>query len=152
MAAYRREYDVAYRYGISSEQLGEMSDEQGGLCAICRALPAKCIDHDHETGEIRGLLCPSCNTGLGYFKDDPTLLRSAIEYLARPRSGLVVRRVRVGYQAGERHYRATLTAEQVAEIRELLAAGHTGAELAPRFGVGRSTISRIKMRKERFAA
>lgn len=51
-----------------------------GRCAIC-GLPEKAIDHNHATGEVRGLLCGSCNTGLGFFRDSPKLLRKAAEYL-----------------------------------------------------------------------
>ena len=68
-----------------------MESQQGGVCAICKK-PEKskwnteqpmllAVDHDHETGRVRGLLCNNCNTGLGKFMDDPDLLSSAIEYL-----------------------------------------------------------------------
>ena len=60
--------------------------EQNGRCAICGVpeyeLPSRLyIDHDHETGKVRGLLCPSCNTGLGHLKDDPEVLLRACIYL-----------------------------------------------------------------------
>ena len=61
-----------------------MHDAQGGLCAICgRKQPEKwlAVDHDHETGVIRGLLCSRCNSGLGQFKDNPDRLRLAADYL-----------------------------------------------------------------------
>lgn len=65
---------------------------QCGACALCGKVPGedpergrnqKClhVDHDHKTGKIRGLLCSSCNRGLGYFGDDPVVLRRAAEYL-----------------------------------------------------------------------
>jgi hypothetical protein len=64
---------------------------QGGRCAICGKVPRSrrlAVDHDHKTGEVRGLLCASgdfgCNKGLGYFNDDPELLRRAYEYLVDP--------------------------------------------------------------------
>jgi molybdopterin-biosynthesis enzyme MoeA-like protein len=50
---------------------------QQGLCAICEAAPAKHVDHDHETGAVRALLCFVCNGGLGQFKDNETLLHAA---------------------------------------------------------------------------
>lgn len=59
---------------------------QGGGCAICgeslgtRALP---IDHDHNTGTNRGILCSLCNGGLGMFRDRTALLESAIQYLEK---------------------------------------------------------------------
>lgn len=63
---------------------------QGGLCAICRRpqtgrwksrLKQLGVDHDHVTGEIRGLLCDGCNHGLGSFRNDPALLAAGIDYL-----------------------------------------------------------------------
>lgn len=59
---------------------------QNGRCAVCNRLPAEgearfAFDHDHVTGLTRGVLCPSCNGGLGCFRDDPVKLRSAITYL-----------------------------------------------------------------------
>jgi hypothetical protein len=64
----------------------ELLSAQDGRCAICgaeRGTRRLAIDHDHTTGFIRGLLCVRCNTGLGSFRDDPELLRKAIEYLDR---------------------------------------------------------------------
>jgi len=58
-----------------------MLEEQGGLCAICRAAPAAHVDHDHATGKVRGLLCFNCNGGLGQFKDRIQVLEAAIGYL-----------------------------------------------------------------------
>jgi hypothetical protein len=55
---------------------------QGGLCAICRAAPAAHVDHDHETGAVRALLCFNCNGGLGQFKDSPHFLHAAAYYVA----------------------------------------------------------------------
>lgn len=79
------------RYGITLEQYEQMLEAQGGVCAICgrpeRSKVYKhgprslAVDHGHETGRIRGLLCFSCNTNLGKFDHDLDLLRSAIEYL-----------------------------------------------------------------------
>lgn len=61
---------------------------QNNSCAICLkqfewSRDAK-IDHDHKTGRVRGILCPQCNTGLGFFKDNPFILRNAIRYLEKP--------------------------------------------------------------------
>ena len=59
-------------------------DEQKNMCAICgRKDESKvlCVDHDHKTGTIRGLLCNGCNVGLGNLKDDIQILQSAIAYL-----------------------------------------------------------------------
>lgn len=74
-------------YGITPEEYAALLDRQLGRCAICRADSAGGrggwhVDHDHNTGKVRGLLCHSCNLGLGHLKDDPALLRAAMEYLA----------------------------------------------------------------------
>ncbi|SFF46060.1 Recombination endonuclease VII [Blastococcus tunisiensis] len=59
-----------------------MLRDQDGLCAICRVAPAVHVDHDHETGAVRALLCFNCNGGLGQFRDDPDVLRAAADYVA----------------------------------------------------------------------
>jgi hypothetical protein len=71
------------RYGIQREQVERMLDEQGGLCLICqRDLAGKGhVDHDHETGEVRGILCFPCNGGLGQFREDTAILLRAVQYL-----------------------------------------------------------------------
>jgi hypothetical protein len=73
-------------YGLSMEVFAAMTEAQGFRCAICRADPDGQnlhVDHDHETGAVRGLLCGSCNRALGLFQDDHTILQAAIEYLKR---------------------------------------------------------------------
>lgn len=61
-------------------------EEQNGVCAICwgacQTGKNLAVDHDHLTGEKRGLLCMDCNTALGKFRDNPIFLQRAIEYLA----------------------------------------------------------------------
>jgi hypothetical protein len=80
-----RKYNLKANYGISVEKYEHLYSEQSGKCAICSGdCPTGkrlSVDHDHETGEVRGLLCSSCNNGLGRFKDDPELLRKAGDYL-----------------------------------------------------------------------
>ena len=76
-----RTYHLRRRYGITAEEADVLLDAQGGLCAICKAAPAKHVDHDHATGAVRALLCFNCNGGLGQFKDDPDVLRAAAEYV-----------------------------------------------------------------------
>lgn len=73
-------------FGITIEQYAQMFAEQDGKCAICDTQSENlsrglCIDHDHQTRVIRGLLCTCCNTALGKFRDNPELLRRAIQYL-----------------------------------------------------------------------
>jgi Recombination endonuclease VII len=76
-----RTYHLTRRYGITAEEADEMLAEQGGLCAICQTEPAAHVDHDHDTGRVRELLCFNCNGGLGQFKDEPELLRAAADYV-----------------------------------------------------------------------
>ena len=58
---------------------------QGGVCAICREAPAVHVDHDHATGEVRGMLCFPCNAAIGHLRDDPRVVRAAAAYLERAR-------------------------------------------------------------------
>ncbi|MGY1679847.1 endonuclease VII domain-containing protein [Geodermatophilus sp. SYSU D01176] len=81
-----RTYHLKRRYGITAEEADVMFEAQGGLCAICRTAPAAHVDHDHDTGEVRELLCFNCNGGLGQFKDDPEVLRAAAHYVDRHRA------------------------------------------------------------------
>lgn len=72
------------RRGITPEQLVDAFERQECSCAICRAaieLMDSAIDHNHATGEFRGVLCRQCNRALGMFKDSPAILRSAQQYL-----------------------------------------------------------------------
>ncbi len=78
-----RKRNYKYLYGITVEQVEEMRKKQNGLCAICKVRLATNIDHDHLTGQFRGILCGTCNRGLGIFYDNPTILASAIEYLEK---------------------------------------------------------------------
>ena len=72
----------AGRYGLTPEQIDLLCHIQGDTCAICRvSLATVRVDHDHATGIARGLLCHPCNVGLGWFRDQPDLLRAAANYL-----------------------------------------------------------------------
>jgi Recombination endonuclease VII len=76
-----RTYHLTRRYGITAAEADFMLDEQDGVCAICQSAPAAHVDHDHETGAVRALLCFNCNGGLGQFRDDPAVLRAAADYV-----------------------------------------------------------------------
>lgn len=99
-AAYAVKYRAAGRmrgprlkhsYGISENEYQQMLDTQNGCCAICKRIETRvgrtgavlplCVDHNHTTGDIRGLLCSSCNQGLGFMQDDPDRFRAAANYL-----------------------------------------------------------------------
>ncbi len=70
-------------YGVTPEQAHRIRN--GGACAICEQSRDRLhVDHDHATGQIRGLLCKSCNHGLGMFRDSPQRLTAAIAYLQEP--------------------------------------------------------------------
>ncbi len=97
--AYNREYRAANplmvfasgikrHYGITLADYDVMLEAQGGVCAICGKTPGEngrrlCVDHDHETNEVRGLLCTHCNVVLGYWHDNPETARQAMLYLRR---------------------------------------------------------------------
>lgn len=77
------------QYGITPERYNEILASQGGLCAICLKSPADPrgfrphLDHDHATGQVRGILCGPCNKGLGMFGDELAVIRSALAYLEK---------------------------------------------------------------------
>lgn len=77
------------KYGITPERYEELLAEQNGGCAICGQACSTgqflSVDHDHVTGEVRGLLCRQHNRALGLFDDDPELLRISRDYLLRYR-------------------------------------------------------------------
>ena len=76
------EYKRKWRYGITQEQYDREYKKQNGLCAVLECnRPITDTDHDHETNIVRRLLCRLCNSGLGFFRDSPQLLREATEYL-----------------------------------------------------------------------
>lgn len=78
-----RKENLKYRYNLTVEDYEKMLAQQDGLCLICEEnLPMRShIDHCHKSDVVRGILCPSCNTALGKFKDSPKLLRRAADYL-----------------------------------------------------------------------
>lgn len=83
---YFAEKKYKEKYGITLDEYGEILKEQGGSCAICgqdrgtrdRRMD---VDHCHETGGVRGILCEPCNKGIGMFLDNPEWLESAAHYL-----------------------------------------------------------------------
>ncbi|KKL16712.1 hypothetical protein LCGC14_2492820 [marine sediment metagenome] len=88
-----REFDLKRLYGISLDEYNAMLEAQDGRCVICRRLPGKkrlSVDHNHETGLVRGLLCNRCNLGLGTLGDDHETLTAAEIYMSQeaPKSGL----------------------------------------------------------------
>lgn len=93
-AEYRKQHpdrwygaEIKARYGVSLEQYAAMLKSQNGRCKICRTNTLSVrfkrfsIDHCHDTGKVRGLLCNNCNAALGLFKHDPARLLDAVTYL-----------------------------------------------------------------------
>jgi predicted nucleic acid-binding Zn ribbon protein len=84
-------YNRQYLYGVSPEEWSAALAAQDGRCAICRSAdwPGKDnrphADHDHVTGQFRGILCGNCNNGIGMLGEDPSRLRAAADYLERAR-------------------------------------------------------------------
>ena len=84
----RADYTLKHLYGIERGWYQKTFEAQGGKCAICgrnnsgRSNSKRfCVDHNHITGQVRGLLCHPCNSGIGKLKDDVDLLQKAIHYL-----------------------------------------------------------------------
>lgn len=85
----RRKYGLAAKYNMSLWEYDELFKLQNGRCAICGTPPLHnrlSVDHDHDSGKVRGLLCAHCNTGIGYLRDDQEILNAAIMYLRRTQS------------------------------------------------------------------
>lgn len=92
----RRRWALQNTYGLSIAEYDALLRKQGGVCAICGKAehterdgkPTRMpVDHCHQTGAIRGLLCQTCNRAIGLLKDDVIILRRAIAYLMRAREG-----------------------------------------------------------------
>lgn len=79
-----RENGRVARYKVSIDYIKSLFECQSGKCAICGnpiEFETSRIDHDHRTGKVRGLLCVSCNTGIGLLQDSPSVLERAAEYI-----------------------------------------------------------------------
>ena len=81
------------KYGLTVDDYDRMAKQQDYGCALCGLEEwatrdgVLCVDHEHSTGRVRGLLCYNCNLGLGHLKDDPSLLAKAAKYLLDRRIG-----------------------------------------------------------------
>jgi len=81
------EYEIKKKFNVSADWYYNRLNEQKNRCAICKVHIDNikrnhfCIDHCHSNGLVRGLLCMDCNTSLGKFKDDVSILNNAIAYL-----------------------------------------------------------------------
>lgn len=158
------------QYGISYETYLKILAYQDNACAICREdLTEPHLDHCHDTGKVRGILCFTCNTALGKFKDSVEVLKSAIWYLQRPELSLEyipkyltaeekselarVKRATQGSERTRKHSEsvqgirngnALLNDEIVRSIKvEYAAGGITQQALADRYNVSQQLINRI---------
>ena len=75
---------LKYKYNLTIAEWDRIYEEQGGGCLICTEEEDLVVDHNHGTGEVRGLLCRNCNTGLGMFKDNDLIIQAAARYLQCP--------------------------------------------------------------------
>lgn len=80
-----RRAQLRYRFGITPEQYDQLLADQRGVCAVChRSDPTGrrlAVDHDHQTGVVRGLLCSNCNRAIGQLAESPDVLAAALAYL-----------------------------------------------------------------------
>lgn len=95
MLAYSKAWNINVgkfrRYNLTKEEYGKLFNEQKGCCAICEKPQSELtgrikhlgIDHNHQTGKVRGLLCDVCNRGIGYLRDDIVLITKALNYLKK---------------------------------------------------------------------
>lgn len=169
--ANKRETHLRRKYGLTPKGFDQILAQQNANCGICSTHLGSSIhiDHDHATDEVRGLLCFTCNTALGKFRDNVELLRSAIAYLERPRPQMDTRDRKLTPEAmhinrslarrksrptpSQAHSRAVsgsrspstrLTAGQVAEIRRRYAAGSiTQRALGAEYGYTQGAICAI---------
>lgn len=84
-----RKNNIRKLYGLTQEEFTKMSSAQDDKCAICFIHVSEtkysnlCIDHDHSTGDVRGLLCDTCNRAIGLLKDSADVLISAAQYVTK---------------------------------------------------------------------
>lgn len=87
----QREVQLKREYGLTMQEYNALLEKQSGLCALCKSAEttvrktgskaALSVDHDHNTGKVRGLLCTPCNRGIGFLRDSIDLLEAAVVYL-----------------------------------------------------------------------
>ena len=82
---YYRDWHLRKKYGITLDEFNQLSEAQGNKCCICseenKVHQNLVVDHNHATGEVRGLICSPCNSALGLAKDSVKVLEAMIEYL-----------------------------------------------------------------------
>lgn len=82
----RTKHKLKANYNLTPQAFEYKLEAQSNCCAICQTSFADtkpCVDHNHETGKVRDLLCGKCNSGIGLLRDDPRICQEAARYLAR---------------------------------------------------------------------
>lgn len=159
-AALKREYR------LNINQYEALYKKQQGRCAICKTSSSPkgnrfYVDHDHATGKVRGLLCASCNSGLGMFKDSLDLLQEAQSYLLNPimdesiaaisepdtidRATKIENAKQEGrYASGIRNAKSKLTED---DVRGILASNLPARVVAETYKIDRTTVHNIRKGK-----
>lgn len=87
LKAHQRNSGLKAKYGIDQQEFNKMLKNQGKKCGICSRKPKGKeifhVDHDHDTGKVRGILCNHCNRGLGLLRDNEEIVASALKYLRK---------------------------------------------------------------------
>lgn len=126
----------AAQLGVTADEYDRLLAAQGGHCALCPNTPKTRrlhVDHDHRTGEKRGLLCFPCNRALPYYKDSAWLRRAA-DYVDKY-SGRG--------EDGNGQPTAPVPDVRLDEMRELRATGSTYADIAKRYGISRQRVHQL---------
>lgn len=77
-----RKYNLKHRCGLQQDEFLQISKKQKGKCLICKKKVVRlCIDHNHKTGKVRGLLCQNCNAALGMVDENINVLKDMIRYI-----------------------------------------------------------------------
>ena len=82
--AYKMKHKLLKRlakFGLSLEDYQAMQQAQNFRCAVCGSEKRLCIDHNHHTGQVRGILCYKCNLAIGLLQDDPSIFDALADYL-----------------------------------------------------------------------
>ena len=87
-SAWKNKAHIRRTYGLEWDEYLDLMNKQCGKCALCGSEGSGkdtrlVVDHCRETGRVRGLLCWSCNVGIGLFKEDPDLLNKVIDYIRK---------------------------------------------------------------------
>lgn len=97
--AKTKEKDWKHHYGLTREKYDELFQLQGGACAICKLETELNVDHDHTTGDVRGLLCQKCNHAIGLLRESPKIILNAYDYLDKTKWNRGLELVKIGKRA-----------------------------------------------------